>query len=338
MNELKSIASLPKIAGIYSITNSVNGKKYVGQSKDIYTRWSQHRTDAYNENRPVYDHPLYKAIRRYGEDKFECKILETFDQTEDFRDALNKAEIKWIKDLGNYIGLNRNGYNLTYGGEGTTTIVLNEDELQNLISLKEIGKTLYEVSLIVGISEPVLSDLYRSMNYPLIKSTLEFDNEVKRMRLSGMTYRQISEATGRSIGAIEKSLNRTNTHVEAKPSSGEYRNWGNIEKIAPFEKEILSKYKSGASIRGLSKEYKFDRRALRKFLISRGMCIEQKAQGKARKRVAKLDPITDDVIDIYNSITKAGEVNSVNPSSISAVCNKRKPYYITAGGFKWKYI
>ena len=32
-----------KICGIYKITNLVNGKVYIGQSQDIYSRWKEHK-------------------------------------------------------------------------------------------------------------------------------------------------------------------------------------------------------------------------------------------------------------------------------------------------------
>ena len=35
----------PVICGIYCIENLVNHKKYIGQSKDIFKRWRQHRSE-----------------------------------------------------------------------------------------------------------------------------------------------------------------------------------------------------------------------------------------------------------------------------------------------------
>ena len=53
-----------KICGIYCIENKVNGKKYIGQSIDIYNRWKKHLQNA---NRGI-NTILYNAIRKYGKD------------------------------------------------------------------------------------------------------------------------------------------------------------------------------------------------------------------------------------------------------------------------------
>ena len=59
------------ITGIYLIHNKINGKNYVGQSKHILNRWTQHRYDSKEK-----DYPLYRAMRKYGIDNFEFSILE----------------------------------------------------------------------------------------------------------------------------------------------------------------------------------------------------------------------------------------------------------------------
>lgn len=66
-----------KISGIYSIINVVNGKYYVGSSKDILSsrgRWSHHRY-LLKENRHT-NHHLQAAWNLYGSDKFVFLIVE----------------------------------------------------------------------------------------------------------------------------------------------------------------------------------------------------------------------------------------------------------------------
>ena len=46
---------------------------YVGQSKDIYTRWAEHKNCARANVRQT---DLYKAMREFGIDNFEFEIIE----------------------------------------------------------------------------------------------------------------------------------------------------------------------------------------------------------------------------------------------------------------------
>lgn len=56
------------LCGIYSIINKINGKVYVGQSKSIYKRASEHVT---SKGSNEY---LQRAIKKYGIEKFVHKI------------------------------------------------------------------------------------------------------------------------------------------------------------------------------------------------------------------------------------------------------------------------
>ena len=62
------------MTGIYSITNTVNGKVYVGLSTNIRKRWTQHKS---NQKRKIEPNKvLYKSMNKYGINNFKFKILE----------------------------------------------------------------------------------------------------------------------------------------------------------------------------------------------------------------------------------------------------------------------
>lgn len=92
---------------IYLITNSKNGKVYIGQTQDISARWSCHKSEA-NANRLQY--PLYRAMRKYGLNVFSIIVLEVAKSLED-ADSLEKKYINMYDSRNPKIG-----YNLTAGG------------------------------------------------------------------------------------------------------------------------------------------------------------------------------------------------------------------------------
>lgn len=96
---------------IYKITNQVNGKIYIGLTKhSLAQRLSQHHYDS----RHGVDRPLYRAMRKYGEDKFSAEIIDSAEDLEE----LKEKEKYWIKYYNSY-GANGKGYNATAGGDMT---------------------------------------------------------------------------------------------------------------------------------------------------------------------------------------------------------------------------
>lgn len=105
---------------VYMHTNKINGKKYVGiTSKEPHKRWGK--------NGIHYKSQLfYRAINKYGWDKFEHEIL--FTNLEE-----KEAKQKEIELIKKYKSKNRNfGYNLTDGGDGTVGIKISEETRTNL--------------------------------------------------------------------------------------------------------------------------------------------------------------------------------------------------------------
>jgi group I intron endonuclease len=93
---------------IYKITNTVNGRIYVGKTElTMEERWKVHLRDAKKVKRP-----LYAAMRKYGIDKFVTDIIELCEGL----DELNARERYWIATLKST--LPDGNYNIGDGGEG----------------------------------------------------------------------------------------------------------------------------------------------------------------------------------------------------------------------------
>ena len=94
-------------SGIYCIENLINGKKYIGQSINISTRWKQHKKEL--NNNIHFNEYLQRAWNKYGEDKFKFYVVQFCD--------INKLDDEEVRYIALYKTLDRKyGYNLTSGG------------------------------------------------------------------------------------------------------------------------------------------------------------------------------------------------------------------------------
>ena len=94
---------------IYTITNKVNGKMYVGKTIDFTQRKWQH---FHREECPA----LKRAFAKYGIDNFEITPILTFNAVN--RNVLNKVLTELEKHYIAKYNTYGKGYNITKGGEG----------------------------------------------------------------------------------------------------------------------------------------------------------------------------------------------------------------------------
>lgn len=160
MNTSDIIKDISNVPGIYRITNTINGKCYIGQS--IYLRKRIKRHLSYKCHK---DHlALYKAFDKYGIDKFTIEILETIDteKCDDIKYELDTLEIFYIKKYNSYIS----GYNQTLGGDAGIAGYKFTNEQRNKVSkhsklcAHNFYKPVYLKSIISGNIKMYISESY----------------------------------------------------------------------------------------------------------------------------------------------------------------------------------
>lgn len=107
---------------IYSITNNINLKEYVGF----------HATNDLNDGYMGSGIAINRAYKKYGKGNFGKRILEFCD-----KNNWSDREKYWINELNTY----NKGYNLSKGGEGSAGIKLS-DKAKQKISKSRKGKKI----------------------------------------------------------------------------------------------------------------------------------------------------------------------------------------------------
>lgn len=91
------------ISGVYLITNTINGKLYVGSAADIVKRWQWHkRYLMLNKHHSIL---LQRSYNKYGEDAFDYAIVE-----ECLPEKLLEIEQLWLDASNSYNP--EKGYNI----------------------------------------------------------------------------------------------------------------------------------------------------------------------------------------------------------------------------------
>lgn len=225
---------------VYKITNSVNGKIYIGKTKgNADARFKKHLRIARGGKAKYFKlyFALHTAINKYGSDKFIFEIIQT---TDDESKAF-ELEKYWISKLKN----GRNMYNLTDGGEGTSGSKRTDasKKLMSLAHQKEnslstaqltinqvidIKKLLTEnkikmaeIAKLFSVSFKIISNINRGITWswvkldnfipakriPNVKLTDGNVRLIKKLLKDGISYRKIASQFEVSVACIQNIKN-----------------------------------------------------------------------------------------------------------------------------------
>jgi len=219
---------------IYSITNILNGKIYVGF----------HATNDPDDNYMGSGIAINEAYKKYGIDNFKKDILEYCN-----RDNWAEREKYWIGKLNTY----GEGYNLTLGGEGTLGVRLSH-ESRRKISDSKIGKPSWNKNKTGIYSEKTIKKWSE-------KRKNIFPSEEHKTKISiSNTGKKKSEREKSEISERMK-LNNPGKRIEvrekvSKSIKGKFQKENNPMYGKSRSKQDLQNYKNaGISLKGDRWEY-----------------------------------------------------------------------------------
>ena len=149
---------------IYKITNTINNKCYIGETKqnNIEVRWKQHKNTIKNG---VGCPALQSAVKKYDIENFKFEILLIC-----FDEDRYKYEIEYIKKYNSKVP---NGYNILDGGPGgsfegkkhseETKKQMSENMKQKYINNPELKKEISETHKILMNSEIIKNKISQGM-------------------------------------------------------------------------------------------------------------------------------------------------------------------------------
>lgn len=184
---------------IYKITNLLNGKVYIGQTRrTVEQRYKEHIQCAIRGD-GFY---LACAMRNYGIDNFKVETIASTDNLE----RLNELEKFYIREYKS--DSDKFGYNLSPGGDSNTMDspiikAKHDDKMRTEDVRKRIGNTVRRKIIESGRKDEYCKNLRNGFNNYL-KSD-KFKEDSKKRHLTPEHYRALNDAKNKSVYCINES-------------------------------------------------------------------------------------------------------------------------------------
>jgi len=194
---------------LYSITNKVNGKLYVGITSQPRKRFNCHGGKAKTDNMAIR-----RSMVKYGRENFEFKVLLNGS-----RSYCAEMEKKAIISFGSKVPA---GYNISNGGEGSSTPCSEEhkerlrklftgrpisEEQKAKISATLTGKPLSEetkAKLRISLKGRVISEKHKEINRKALTGLKRSDETRAKLSASHKGKRQSDEAIAKQAATLKQ--------------------------------------------------------------------------------------------------------------------------------------
>lgn len=353
------------MVGIYCITNLINGKKYIGQSRNIEKRWKEHTLKPFRKCTDENKY-LYRAIRKHGLKNFKFEVLEECNIEE-----LDEKEVYWIAFYQTYPPELGKGYNENEGGDSGKSNKLKENEIKEIINLlKNTSTTQKEIANIFKVHHQTINDINvgkvyfnKDISYPI--------RETKNRKLLILDIKTIEEiqnllifsyipkykiASKFNIGReiiddIDKGKRDYNPNLKypLRYKKGEVSY--HMEKpkipIPPYEELFTSFYELRSAAK-VAEKYNISQMLLKKWCKQYEINPQRKNEyiekyeveflGKKPKikrpllKILQIDPNTNKIVNIFDSFADAAKKLNLSKTTLNSYCDKNKIY----AGYIWK--
>lgn len=297
---------------IYKITNKVNNKVYIGQTKyTVESRWRQHLKNFNIEHR---QQPLYLAFAKYGLDNFYVETLEEVSI-----DKLDEREIYWIA----YYDSFKKGYNATLGGASSKIQYWTDDKYEEIRTLYLSGFSCKKIADLFNVSRWTIEHILKSLNIKLRKHPLDFNAKetedfIKDYK-TGFSLTELAKRYNTDRETVRRFL--VNHNVDLKEHSL-------ILKNEDLQQEMIDDFLTGISYKDLEKKYHSDSRTLQKILSRHNINLDIKRSILNKRKGQHL--LSDEeclkLIDMYRSkeftVTHIAHKFNINESTVYSTLDR----------------
>lgn len=341
----------PRICGIYKITNTIDGKVYIGQSVNIYQRWKNHKSAARDPHSPTHHLPLYCALREYGEENFTFEIIEQCNE-----DELNDEERKYIQEYQS--DDSKHGYNDSqkdYRFPDRAKISRIMDLLRNS------GLFMDEISMMCDQSFNTVRLINKGKSYHKQDMQYPLRSELDRKTIHRMRYKQCrpsieyreNHSAGESYEEYKRICRQRNAAGEKIPivfdEDIDVDFIGEILATSLFEVAEKYGYGDGTNVQRHLKNAGFPyKNADMKMYYEREKGIPHKTSPVSRKQkafrtprisrpIAQYDGETRELVDVFLTASEAARSVGAIPSNVINAAQNRARIKRCRGYF-WRMI